>query len=203
MGFHSRGRLVQRKAGEWSSALGGSRRRQWKSGDRSRQFRRARAEGDGSGSCHMGWRRPCAAWIGEYGGGGGGSTVGRALLAGNGLGARGVGALPFYSRRRRERVFWGRHSRRKRQPGQLSRGRCVAQELGNGRRRGERTDGGGTWRAQMVPRGGGFGKTRGARGGLGLGLGTCPPRWPAPAYGVAGGRGAGRRRWKKRSVAVS
>ena len=36
----------------------------------------------------MGWRRPCAAWIGEYGGGGGGSTVDRALLAGNGLGAR-------------------------------------------------------------------------------------------------------------------
>ena len=41
--------------------------------------------------------------------------------------------------------------------------------------------------------GGGFGKTRGARGGLGLGLGTCPSRWPAPAYGVASGRGAGRR----------
>jgi hypothetical protein len=72
-----------------------------------------------------------------------------------------------------------------------------------GRRRGERTDGGCAWRAQMVPRGGGFGKTRGARGGLGLGLGTCPSRWPAPAYGVAGGRGAGRRRWKKRSVAIS
>ena len=69
----------------------------------------------------------------------------------------------------------------------------MAQELGNGRRRGERTDGGGAWRAQMVPRGGGFGKTRGARGGLGLGLGTCPPRWPAAAYGVASGQGAGRR----------
>ena len=69
----------------------------------------------------------------------------------------------------------------------------MAQELGNGRRRGELTDGGCAWRAQMVPRGGGFGKTRGARGGLGLGLGTCPPRWPAPAYGVASGQGAGRR----------
>ena len=79
----------------------------------------------------------------------------------------------------------------------------MAQELGNGRRRGELTDGGCAWRAQMVPRGGGFGKTRGARGGLGLGLGTCPPRWPAPAYGVAGGRGAGRQRWKMLAVAVS
>ena len=133
MGFHSRGRLVQRKAGEWSSALGGSRRRQWKFGDRSRQFRRARAEGDGSGSCHMGWRRPGAAWIGEYGGGGGGSTVSRALLAGNGLGVRGVGALPFYRRRRRERVSWGRHSRRKLQLGQLSRGRRgLGTSLGHG-----------------------------------------------------------------------
>ena len=47
-----------------------------------------------------------------------------------------------------------------------------------------------------------LGKTSGARGGLGLGLGTCPSRWPAAAYGVAGGRGAGRRRWKMLAVAV-
>ena len=38
-----------------------------------------------------------------------------------------------------------------------------------------------------------WGESRGGQCGLGLGLGTCPPRWPAPAYGVAGGRGAGRK----------
>ena len=65
--------------------MGGSRRCQWKSGDGSGRFWRVRAEGDGSGRCRMGWRRLWAAWIGECGGGGGGSTVSRALLAGNGL----------------------------------------------------------------------------------------------------------------------
>ena len=48
-----------------------------------------------------------------------------------------------------------------------------------------------------------WGESRGGQCGLGLGLGTCPPRWPAPAYGVAGGRGAGRRRWKMLALAVS
>ena len=64
---------------------------------------------------------------------------------------------------------------------------------GHGSRRGERRKGGGAWRALVAPGKVVWGNTRGARGGLGLGLGTCPPRWPAPAYGVASGRGAGRR----------
>ena len=69
----------------------------------------------------------------------------------------------------------------------------MAQELGNGRRRGELTDGGCAWRAQMVPRGGGFGKTRGA----GLVLGGRAAKWPgqvgAPVYGAAVGTVQGSR----------
>ena len=138
----------------------------------------------------MGWRRPGAAWIGEYGGGGGGSTVSRALLAGNGLGVRGVGALPFYRRRRRERVSWGRHSRRKLQLGQLSRGR---RGLGTSLGHGDGVASRGTCRGRAAPGVLVWGESGGDQCGLGLGLGTCPPRWPAPAYGVASGRGAGRR----------
>jgi len=42
-------------------------------------------------------------------------------------------------------------------------------------------------------RGAGFGRRRDA----------WAARWPAPAYGRRRRRGAGRRRWKKRSVAIS
>ena len=200
MWFHFRGRLVRRKAGEWSSVLGGSRRHQWKSGDSSWRFRRAKAEGDGSGRCHKGWRRPCVAWIGECGGGGGGSTVGRALLAGNGLGGRGIGALPFFRRRRREGVSWDWHSRRKLKLGQLSRGR---HGLGTSLGHGDGVASRGACRGRAAPGELVWGESRGGQCGLGLGLGTCPPRWPAPAYGVAGGRGAGRRRWKMLAGAIS
>ena len=107
---------------------------------------------------------------------------------GNGVWAR-EGARGSFYRRQGEGGRTGSEFAGEGSPGGGAHGRGSSA----GRRRGERTDGGCAWRAQMVPRGGGFGKTRGARGGLGLGLGTCPSRWPAPAYGVASGRGAGRR----------
>ena len=49
----------------------------------------------------------------------------------------------------------------------------------------------------------GWGNTRGAGAVLGGGATRGAARWPAPAYGRRRRRGAGRRRWKKRSVAIS
>ena len=56
-----------------------------------------------------------------------------------------------------------------------------------------RGDGGAAWQARNATGEQVWGKPGGRGSGFGLGLGTCPPRWPAPAYGVAGGRGAGRK----------
>ena len=48
-----------------------------------------------------------------------------------------------------------------------------------------------------------FQGNKGRRSGFGLGRDTWAARWPALAYGRRRRRGAGKRRWKKRSVAIS
>ena len=110
----------------------------------------------------------------------------------------------------RARGPWARSIGGKEREGELGR-----EQPGQGAKRGENADSARRSATAMAWRAGGRvaavqrqeswfgGESRGGQCGLGLGLGTCPPRWPAPAYGVAGGRGAGRRRWKKRSVAIS
>ena len=78
----------------------------------------------------------------------------------------------------------------------------MAQELGNGRRRGELIDGGCAWRAQMVPRGAVLGKPGAhevvwAWGSAPVRPGGRRRRTASPVDEVQG-----ERRWKKLAVAV-
>src|SRR6185312_13370404 len=123
-----------------------------------------------------------AAWIVEWGGGGRSSAC-RGVAGVNG-GRRGVllKVAGWYSRAR-----WGAAllvAAREGEAGRTLAGggppgaaRAGARSDRRGRRRGEQRMRRGACRAQVAPEGSGFGKTRGARGGFGLGAAKWPARW--------------------------
>ena len=125
-----------------------------------------------------------AAWIVEWGGGGRSSAC--------------KGIAGFNGRRRmgkwgsgRARGLGSRFIGGKEREGELGR-----EQLGQDAKRGENADSARRSATAMAWRAGAHvaavqrqeswfgGEYRGSQCPLGLGLGTCPPRWPAPAYGV-------------------
>ena len=94
-------------------------------------------------------------------------TGGRRLVL-----AREVGRCPFIVAAREGEA--GRTLAGGGPPGAARAGACSDRR---GRRRGEQRTRRGACRAQVAPEGSGFGKTRGARGGFGLGAAKWPARW--------------------------